>query len=165
MRGGRTVLVIAAAVTFGACASPAIEAAPDVPGAEPSEHLDIIDASTGEVFEAIGEPPAGAAVLSPADAYARSVGHVVDVPDDTTARLGIFTMNRGAGAAGGYAAEDELVYAFTNKQCAPGMGPSPAAGTVSGPVSPRCTQWTIVDAVTGSLVDITWSEQSALTSS
>lgn len=129
---------------------------------KPANDEYIIDPTVGETFTAAtSSERSNTGVISPAEAYRRYSGRPVNIPSSTTVQLGYLTLPLGAGDPDGYTAKDQLVYAYTSTSCGPQIMPPPAPGN-DAPASQTsvssCVEWLFLDASTGDMVDLTWSQ-------
>lgn len=126
-----------------------------------SDGTTVVDSSVGETFTAVTTPSSkvSARLISPDRAFHKADGPAQELPAGTSVQLGRLTLPVGAGAPGQYNAKDQLVYAFTWRQCAPNIGPfDPTSPSASPSDSTYCTAWLFVDAETGKMVDQTWTQ-------
>jgi len=126
----------------------------------------VIDPEVGEVFVPDGSGGASrVGILSPEEAYRGYSGDFSDIPKDWTWQLGSLTLPLGSEPSDGYTAKDEYVYAFTVPACGPKIVPPPVGGDTrrASQEKPQhsdsaCMQWLFVDATTGHMVDMTWTQ-------
>jgi len=132
----------------------------------------VIDPEVGETFTPDApDGPVGSAgashigILSPEAAYRGYSGDASDIPKDWTWQIGSLTLPLGSEPSDGYAAIDEYVYAFMVPACGPKFLPPPVGGDTrrGGQEEPQhsdstCMQWLFVDATTGNMVDLTWTQ-------
>jgi len=119
----------------------------------------VIDEMSGETFTPETTEPSQD-VLSAEAAY-QQWGQGGETPPPTaTVQRGFLTFPTGTGE---YTANHQLVYAYSWTACQPAIGaPNSQGSTLIDPSdspSPQfCTQWVFLDASTGELIDMTWSE-------
>ena len=128
----------------------------------------VIDQSVGEVFTAttaslaLGKAEGAVSIgkLTPDEAAAASANNGgFPIPAEALVQGGSFSMAVGPGHPD--IADGTEVYAFSWPNCAPNIAPAqpmddPTAS--SQPSSPHCTLWTFVDANSGAVLDMTWSQ-------
>ena len=126
----------------------------------------IIDSQIGETFTpAVTGDAALTGILSPADAYRVYSGHAGEIPGGLAVQAGYLTLPLGAGAPGRFTAKDQFVYAYTESQCGPVVLPVPAPGSdlpaedrsAERATDAACVRWLFVDAATGEMIDMTWT--------
>jgi hypothetical protein len=111
----------------------------------------VIDASIGETFTPLAEDAVvSTEVLSPRRAYRRADSGRA-MPTDVEHYLGYLT--------GQFIADHQLVYAFTAPVCGPRFGPVSVRDSTPSPSAEpaHCTQWELVDARSGKMLDQTWT--------
>jgi hypothetical protein len=156
------VLAVGASV-LGTCGTESAHVVQTAAHASPNEVVGtrIIDASVGETFTpAVSTKRPG--LLSPDLAYGRAVSKGKHMPTGTAYQLGYLTLPLGAGAPGQFTAHNALVYAFTWPECGPRIVPVPMPRASPTPTptaaSTDCTRWEFVDARTGDMIDMTWTQ-------
>ena len=93
------------------------------------------------------------------------------IPDVDTVQLGLLTLPVGPADGPGtdnliksngeaYRALNQLVWAYSWKQCPPVVGPSPSAGASPAPTPSlgACIGWLFLDANTGTMIDQTYQQ-------
>lgn len=122
----------------------------------------VVDPTVGETFRSDASAAKSRTnLLSPDTAFRRFAGKAGALSPSSGVQLGYLTLPLGAGAPGQYTAHNQLVYAYTSDSCGPRTGTVPRPGSTPVEVSPSdtadCKQWLFVDAVTGKMVDLTWT--------
>lgn len=120
----------------------------------------VLDPGVNETFTPSDSAPSNATTLL-TEAQARKAGESSGLPPYATAQTGYLTFPVGPGDPDAYHAKAAYSYAFTWANCEPAILAAPPAGataTANPDQLARCTQWLIVDAQTGKILDITWSK-------
>jgi hypothetical protein len=110
-----------------------------------------IDAIAGETFTSAPGAKSRRTLLKPMAALRHFYGKAAHMSAGVNVQLGYLTLPPGT--------SNGLVYAFTAHSCGPnpeGRFPPPTPTPTPDPTN--CTQWAFLDAVTGKMIDTTWTD-------